>query len=109
MTCANAYRYTTEDSKYIVYNVVKTDTGWRIEANLPKQVPPTDRMKVLTWLDSYASQVRTRHPRWNTRFRATDRTYFVDIHQLDTPAEVVKATQALEGEMGQQLTLDYVR
>jgi hypothetical protein len=109
VTCSSAYRYPTEESKSIVYNVVKTDTGWRIEANLPKRVPPTDRMKVLTWLDSYASQVRTRHPQWNTRFRATDQTYLVDIHQLDSPADVAKATQALEGEMWQQLTLDYVR
>lgn len=109
MTWANAYRYTAGDSKDIVYNVLKTDTGWRIEAKLPKRVPSTDRIKVLTWLDSYANQVRIRHPRWNTRFRATDRAYFVEIHQLDTPADVAKATQALEGEMWQQLTLDYAR
>jgi hypothetical protein len=104
---SSAYAYPTPNNKDIVYNVLRLDSGWRIEAFLPNRIPPSDRITVLKWFDSYANQVRAQHPQWNTRFRTAERAYFLDIRKLDKPSEVAKATKTLQNELWQQLNLDY--
>jgi hypothetical protein len=97
--------------KAIVYNVLKVDAGWRIEAYVPRGVSTRDRKKVLHWFDSYRTQVRQQNPSWIVAFRATPpNAYFLDIWPVDEGSEATKAEAQVRhlSNLWQQMTFDYV-
>jgi hypothetical protein len=105
----DVHTYFDSSDKAIVYNLLTMDSGWRLEAYVPRRVSSSDRVKVLEWLGSYSSEVKRRHPQWLTRFREADQVYFLDIHPVQSTKDVKVMTQYLQGEMWQQLSFDYGR
>jgi hypothetical protein len=100
-------RYLRPSKKPIVYNVLRTASGWQVQAFLPKRVSPDDRVLILDWFHSYRSQVQLQHPQWLTTFRFTEQSYFLDIISAENQKEmIVKAAETIQG--WQQLDLEYV-
>ena len=88
-----------DNSKHIVYNMLPTENGWRLQVLLPKRVPTDDRRIVLEWIRSYRDEVRQQHPYWLTTFRSTDREYTLDM----LPANDAKGTINNALRIGQEL------
>ena len=87
---------TQDNSKHIVYNMLPTENGWRLQVLLPKRVPTDDRRIVLEWIRSYRDEVRQQHPYWLTTFRGADREYTLDILPAKDPKDaIVKAWSAM--------------
>ena len=101
-----SYLLASRNSKYIVYNVLKTENGWQIQAFLPRSISPADRMNLLEWFRSYRSEVQLLHPSWLTLFKATDRAYFLDVIPVQNPRHMLSKT-AQAGQVWEQLELNY--
>jgi hypothetical protein len=98
--------YFRSNKNRIVYNVLKTQKGWQVQAFLPRRISPDDRITILDWFHTYRSKVLEQHPLWLTVFNGTDQAYFLDIVQVDTPQELIAETVGT-GQTWQQLELDY--
>jgi hypothetical protein len=83
-------------NKAIVYNVLKIDSGWRIQAVTPKGLSSSDRTRVIEWFKSYRSKLRELHPLWMTRFSAGEHGYALDIKPIGTVKELVEKGQDLK-------------
>ena len=93
----------------IVYNLLKTDAGWQVQAFLPRQVSANDRIAVIDWFHGYRSQVQREHPFWLTSFSGTDQAYFLDIVRADSPKDMIaKAINRQSQIQPEQLSFDYV-
>ncbi len=94
-------------NKPIVYNILATEGGWRLEAYVAPRVSPEDRITVLEWLNSYKAQVRRTHPSWIVSFRAANPyAYSLDIRRVDQKQERAAETEKLK-QMWHQLAFDY--
>ena len=94
--------------KSIVYNVIRTPSGWKVQAKMPRNVSAQDRMSVLDWFGEYRSTVRRENPMWLTVFNETEHASVLDIIPTGSPTELIsKATEAANN--WQQLEFDYVR
>jgi hypothetical protein len=91
----NRYRQASTDS--IVYNVVKLDVGWKIEATVPRHVSARDRNTVVNWFQEYRSQVRRLHPLWVTTFRSVEHGYTLDVRPVKDPKELLEQGRNLQG------------
>jgi hypothetical protein len=92
---ANRYRTTVADA--IVYNVVKLDDGWKIEAALPPHISSSDRRTIINWFQEYRTQVRRLHPLWVTSFRTKDRGYALEVKPVKDPRDLMEKGQNLKG------------
>lgn len=84
-------------SQSIVYNVVKLDHGWRIEASLPRSISPEDRRTVVNWFQEYRSRLRRSHPLWVANFRTSVRGYSLEIKPVRDPRDLMEKGQNLKG------------
>ena len=92
----------------IVYNVLKTRSGWQVQAFLPKRISADDRIVVIDWFHCYRSEVQRQHPLWLTSFSATDQVYLLDIMQASSPKDLIaQATTLATNTDPRQLKLDY--
>ena len=92
--------------KTIVYNVLHTQTGWQIQAFLPKRISPEDRVKIIDWMHSYRSEVRLKNPFWATMFYSTEYAYFLDITPNNDAKDLI--AHAIDtGNTWQQLSFEY--
>ena len=91
---ANRYRRPSPDA--IVYNVVKLDDGWKIEAVFPKYISTADRQTVISWFHDYRSQVRRLHPLWVTSFRTLERGYALEVKPAKDPRDLMEKVQNLK-------------
>jgi len=91
---SNRYRRTPPNS--IVYNVVKLDDGWKIEANLPRHVSVGDRNTVIAWFQEYRSKVRRLHPLWVADFRIREHGYELEIKPARDPRDLMEKGQNLK-------------
>ena len=92
--------------KIIVYNVLHTQTGWQIQAFLPKRISPDDRVKIIDWMHNYRSEVRRQNPFWITMFHSTEYAYFLDIIHNNDAKELLAHTID-NGNTWQQLSFEY--
>ena len=74
-----------------------------MEVELPSRISASDRMAVLKWLHSYKGQVKEQNPSWLVMFKATERTYILDIvplsgQQITRPDQVENAWKQLSFE-----------
>ncbi len=92
--------------KPIVYNVVKTPSGWQIQAILPPRLSPSDKIKIIDWFHTYRSTIRAEHPGWSTTFHASESVYLLTvIPTIDQSAVIAAAVEA--AQTWKQLDLDY--
>ena len=92
----------------IVYNVLRTNNGWQVQAFMPKGVSGDDRILVLDWFHQYRAEVHRRHPLWITTFNPAERAYVLDIVQASSSKDfIVKATTTSPYNPPVQLAFDY--
>jgi hypothetical protein len=91
---SNRYRRFSEKS--IVYNVLKSDGGWRVEASIPRGTSSDDRVKVVRWFENYRMQIRKQHPLWITRFYPGDSVYHMEVRPVANPRELLEKGQDLK-------------
>lgn len=90
---SNRYRL-NEDA--IVYEVLKTDNGWRISAKTPKRIALDDRRKVINWFREYRSKVRQLNPLWVTIFHVDDTGYSLEVKPMRNARECIEKGQDLQ-------------
>jgi hypothetical protein len=90
-------RYRSSSDKSIAVNVHRSETGWRIDAIVPKGVGTDDRMKLLRWFQDYRNQVRRLHPLWITSFYTSECGYRLEIRPTSNPKELLEKGQNLKG------------
>lgn len=89
-------RYRSSSEKSIALNIHRHETGWRVEAIVPRSVDSEDRMKLLAWFQGYRSQVRKLHPLWITSFYTSDSGYCLEIRPTSNPKELLEKGQNLK-------------
>ena len=99
------------EKKPIVYNMVRTDTGWRLTAYVPPNAPHDDRVAVVRWFGNYEQQVKREQPAWVVRFKTSDPcNYELDMLSLH-PTSVGEKNQAQLVQnvetLWNQLSFDY--
>ena len=93
---ASTNRYRTQSDKSISINVLKTDSGWRVEALTPRKMSGRDRAVLISWFASYREQVRKKHSLWLTRFYSDDQGYYLDIRAINNPRELAEKGQDIK-------------
>ena len=100
-------RYRRLSPKSIVYNVEKSDQGWRIEAQIPNGTSSQDKLKVLNWFQDYRNKVRQLHPLWISRFSSSSAGYSLEIRPTHGARDLVENGQDLKAVWTDEVAMRY--
>ena len=74
----------------IVYGAIQTEDGWRVEVDFPPDVPPSDHILVLNWLEDYRISIRQQYPLWLTALHTKSSRLWLDIKPINGLRELVE-------------------
>lgn len=77
----------------IVYNTLRTEGGWRIDARFPRSAPSSDRNSVLKWFEEYRREIHEAYPLWVTSFTMDEDRYCLEIKRNNDARELLNSLQ----------------
>ena len=80
----------SQTKEAIVYDAVQTGDGWRVEVVFPPDIPPSDHILVLNWLEGYRTSIRQQYPLWLTALHTKSSRLWLDIKPVSGIRELVE-------------------